>query len=271
MGPPGTFSEEAAVAYDARAEHVPCPSIPAVAAAVEQGRADEGIVPIENSLEGAVTFTLDLLIHDSNLFIRHELVLPIHNNLLAPPGTKLTDIKVIHSHPQPLAQCRGFLTERFPNAELVASLSTAAAVELLKRADTYTAAIGNLRAAELYGAVVIARNIEDNPNNVTRFVVLGPLDHPRTGSDKTSICFSFDDDKPGLLFGVMKCFAELDLNLAKVESRPTKQSLGRYIFLIDVEGHREDPKVKKALGQLKGRVSMLKVFGSYPKAKPQSQ
>lgn len=271
MGPAGTFSEEAAIAYDPEAEYVPCPSIPAVAAAVEQGRAGEGVVPIENSLEGSVTFTLDLLIHDSPLFIRHELVVPIHNNLLARPGTKLGDIRVIHSHPQPLAQCRNFLQERFPNAELVASLSTAAAVEQLKKGDAHAAAIGTLRAAELYGAVVLARNIEDNPNNVTRFVVLATSDHPPTGSDKTSICFSFDADRPGLLYGVMECFARLGLNLAKVESRPTKQSLGRYIFLIDVEGHREDPKVKTALDQMKRQVSILKVFGSYPKAKPSAQ
>jgi len=266
LGPAGTYAEQATLLYAPEARLVPCPSIPAVAEAVEQGKAGEGVVPIENSLEGSVTFTLDLLIHDSSLVIRNELVLPIHHILLVAPGTRNDDITAIYSHPQALAQCRGYLLKHYPKAGLVASLSTAAAVEQLKKQDGHAAAIGNLRAGELYGAQVLAKNIEDNPNNVTRFVVLAAADHAPTGNDKTSICFSFDEDAPGLLFGVMKCFAELDINLAKVESRPTRQSLGRYIFLIDMDGHRKDARVKKALEQLKGQVSMLKVFGSYPKA-----
>ncbi|MDA1189228.1 MAG: prephenate dehydratase [Chloroflexi bacterium] len=266
LGPAGTYAEQAAVSYDPDAEGVPCPSIPAVAQAVERGDADEGVVPIENSLQGSVTFTLDLLIHDSNLFIRNELVLPIHHSLLAAPGTRAKDITVIYSHPQALAQCQDYIAKHHPKAEVVASLSTATAVQELAKHGKNAAAIGNLRAAELYGAEVLASNIEDNPNNVTRFVVLGKTPSARTGSDKTSICFWFDDDAPGLLYKVIKSFHELEINLAKIESRPTRESLGRYIFLIDMDGHRDDARVKKALAEVEKQVSILKVFGSYPKA-----
>jgi len=266
LGPAGTFAEQATITYNPNSELLPRPSIPAVAQAVEAEEADEGVVPIENSLQGSVTFTLDLLIHDSTLLIRNELVLPVHHNLLSAPGTSSDRIIVIYSHPQALAQCREYLLKRHPNADLVASLSTAGAVEELERHGDNTAAIGNLRAAKLYGAEILERNIEDNSNNVTRFVVLGKTRQEKTGNDKTSICFWFDTDSPGLLFSIMQTFAELDINLAKVESRPTRESLGRYIFLIDFDGHREDKKVKKALAKMESQVSILKVFGSYPKA-----
>ena len=264
LGPPGTFTEQAALNHDRDGVLLPFESIPAVASAVDSGLADVGVVPIENSLQGSVTFTLDLLIHESNLFIRHELVLPIQHNLLANPGTKFDDIEVIYSHPQALAQCRKMLGERFPHARLIASLSTSAAVQEMKESETVAAAIGNQRAAQLYGAEVLAQAIEDNSNNMTRFVVLAPTDHPPTGSDKTSICFEFGDDAPGILHTALGELANLGINLAKIESRPTKQSLGRYIFLVDLEGHREDAVVNQALERLKTQVSMFKIFGSYP-------
>ena len=264
LGPPGTFAEQAALNHDRDGELLPFESIPAVASAVDSCIADVGVVPIENSLEGSVTFTLDLLIHESNLFIRHELVLPIRHSLLANPGTKTDDIEVIYSHPQALAQCRKLLGERFPHAKLIASLSTSAAVGEMERSDTVAAAIANERAAELYGAEVLARGIEDNSNNMTRFVVLAPTDHSPTGSDKTSICFEFGHDAPGILYSALGELANLGINMAKIESRPTKQSLGRYIFLVDLEGHREDAVVRKALEGLKSQVSMFKIFGSYP-------
>ena len=265
LGPAGTYTEQAAATFDPDATLVPFESIPAVASAVDAKLADQGIVPIENSLEGSVTFTLDLLIHESTLFIRHELVLPIHHCLLVRPGTRGEDIAAIYSHPQALAQCRSFLTRCFPGAELVASLSTAAAVGEMQKSEAAAGAIGNRRAAALYGAKILAQDIEDNPNNVTRFVVLAPSDHPATGADKTSICFSFDEDAPALLYGVMGEFARLGINLAKVESRPTRESLGRYIFLVDLEGHKEDAIVREALDGVRSRVSMLKIFGSYPR------
>ena len=264
LGPAGTFSEQAALNHDADATLVPVASIPAVVAAVDSGMADEGVVPIENSLEGSVTHTLDLLIHESALFIRHELVLPIKNYLLVKPGTESSEIKVIYSHPQPLGQCRVFLGQRFPEAQLVASLSTSAAVEEMLSSETVAAAIGTERAAELYGVDIVARGIDDNPNNETRFVVLAPTDHPSTGSDKTSICFDFADDAPGILHAVLGEFAKRRINLTKIESRPTKRSLGHYIFIVDVQGHREDPLVREALEDVRAQVGMFRVFGSYP-------
>ncbi len=266
LGPPGTFSQEAAFRYDSEAKQVPFPSIPAVASAVSSGMADEGVVPIENSLEGSVTYTLDLLIQETSLRIRHELVLPIEHCLLAVEGTETSQVQAVYSHPQALAQCRGFLERCFPRAQHIASLSTAAAVEDVKASDVPAVAIAPRLAAELYGVQIIARGIQDNPNNVTRFVILAHSDHPPTGCDKTSLCFSFAEvDRPGLLHAALSGFAQRSINLTKIESRPAKRALGQYIFLIDCEGHREDPLVKEAMEELGRMSSMLKVFGSYPR------
>ena len=264
LGPAGSFTEQAALSHDPKATLLPFASIPAVASAVDSGRAEEGIVPIENSLEGPVTPTLDLLIHESELFIRHELVLSIRHCLLAGPGTKSEEIRLIYSHPQALAQCRAFLEKRFPDVGIIASLSTSAAVEDMQKSDSVAAAIANHRCATLYGAQVLAEGIEDSASNLTRFVVLAPADHAPTGEDKTSICFDFDDDSPGILYSVLGEFSKRGINLAKIESRPTRHSLGRYIFLVDLEGHRKDDIVKEALEGVKAQVSMFRVFGSYP-------
>ena len=265
LGPQGTFTEQAAFAYDSQASPLPYPSVDEAARAVEEGEADEAVVPIENSLQGSVTTTLDLLIHESSLYIRNELILPITHCLLSKAEVDLNEVKVVYSHPQALAQCGRFLRENLPNAELVASLSTAAGVEDMQPSDTPAAAIATERAATLYGASILARRIEDNPNNVTRFVVLAASDHDPTGADKTSLCWSHDEDVPGLLFSVLREFADRDLNLAKIESRPTGESLGKYYFLVDVEGHREDALVKEALNAVRSRASMLRILGSYPR------
>ena len=265
LGPPGTFTEEAALGYDGEAQLIPFPSIPAVAAAVRSGMADEGVVAIENSLEGSVTDTLDVLIHESQVLIRKELILPIEHKLLVRPGTQVTDIRVIYSHPQALGQCRHFIERCFPKATLVAALSTAAAVEEMMASEHPAAAIGTGRAAQLYGAEVMATGIQDEQSNITRFVVLATTDHPPTGADKTSLCFSFAVDRPGALCEVLQEFAQRTINLAKLESRPSKESLGRYIFLVDLEGHREDRPVAEALAQVREKTSLFKVFGSYPR------
>jgi prephenate dehydratase len=265
LGPPGTYSEQAATAYDPLAILLPYPSIPSVASAVEAGEADEAIVPIENSLEGSVTFTLDLLIHDSSLFIRNEIVLPIHHNLLVEEGTKIEDISLLYSHPQALAQCRLFIETHLPDTQVTASLSTSAAVEDVKRSNITAAAIANHRSAEIYNMNILREGIEDNRNNVTRFTVLGTSDHSPTGNDKTSLCFSFDYDAPGILLSVLQQFSNRDINLVKIESRPTRQSLGRYIFLLDIEGHKLEDHMTRALDEVRNQVSMLKVFGSYPR------
>ena len=266
LGPVGTFTEEAALLYDPTAELQPFPTIAAVGLAVTSGATDEGVIPIENSLEGSVNYTLDLLISQSDLSVYREIVLPIEHCLMAKPGTQATDIQVIYSHPQALAQCSDFLERCFPEAQRMASLSTVAAVTDMKQSAVPAAAIAPRRAAELLNVEIIYQQIQDAANNLTRFVVLAHHDHPLTGSDKTSLCLSFQKrDAPGLLYEAIGEFAKRSINLMKVESRPTKQSLGEYIFLIDCEGHREDPLVSEAIAALSGPASTLKVLGSYPR------
>jgi len=265
LGPPGTFTEEAALLHDKTAQLIPFPSIPGVAVAVASGMAEEGVVAIENSIEGSVTDTLDLLIHESGVLIKKELVLPIEHHLLVKPGTEASEVKVLYSHPQALAQCRHFIERCFPRVEVVAALSTAAAVEEMMASPHPATAIGTSRAAELYGAETLAKGIQDQAANVTRFVVLAPTDHPPTGFDKTSLCFAFADDRPGVLCEVLQEFAQRNINLAKVESRPSKESLGKYIFLIDLEGHHDDPSISEALQIVRQKTSLFKVFGSYPR------
>jgi prephenate dehydratase len=243
---------------------LPFQSFAAVATAVGSGMADEGVMAIENSLGGSVIETLDILIHDTQLLIRHELVLPIEHYLLVRPGAKSEEIKAIFSHPQALAQCRRFLESCFPKAELIAALSTAGAVEEMMAREG-AGAISTRRAAELYGADILAAKIQDQQENVTRFVVLGAEDHQRTGSDKTSLAFGFDDDKPGLLVSVLQEFSSRGINLSKVESRPTRARLGEYIFLVDLLGHREDSSIREALDLVRQQASFVKVFGSYPR------
>ena len=270
LGPEGTFSEEAALLYDPNGLLEPFASLPAVAKAVSSGTTDEGVVPIENSLEGAVTYTLDAMIDEDRLFIRKELVLPIRHFLVVKPGTAASAIQTIYSHPQALAQCRGFLERSFPMVQLVASLSTVSAVEDMRASPTPAAAISPKRAAELHDVEILEHHIQDNVSNVTRFVVLGQTDHPPTGDDKTSLCFSFHEDKPGLLYEIMGEFARRNLNLAKIESRPMKTALGQYIFLIDCHGHREEALVKDAIDGVRAQTEMLRIFGSYPRWRNES-
>ena len=270
LGPAGTYAEQAAVDYDASARLLPFASIPAVASAVRSGLADEGVAPIENSLEGAVTFTLDVLIGETELFIRNELVIPIDHCLVVKDGADVEEIRAVYSHPQALAQCRAFLETRFPAAQRMASLSTSAAVEQMRRSDAPAAAIANRRAAELHGARIAATGIQDRPNNQTRFAILAPSDHAPTGRDKTSISFSFADDAPGMMHTVIYEFARRDINMTKIESRPTGERLGHYTFLIDVEGHREDAPLAEALAAIEAQVTRFRIFGSYPMHTPEA-
>lgn len=265
FGPAGTYTEEAAHLYDAQAELIPFSTIPTVCQAVSDGAVDAGVVPIENSIEGSVVNTLDFLINESDLAIRYEIVLPIEHCLMVRPGADPAVLQVIFSHPQSLAQCRHYLEDHYPAARPTASLSNAAAVTEMLSSSAPAAAIGPQRAAHLYGAEIIDRGIQDRANNMTRFVVVAPTDHAPTGQDKTSICFSFAQDAPGSLYQALGVFALRDLNLVKIESRPTKESLGRYNFLVDCAGHRANPAVQEALNVLAGQVSTLKIFGSYPR------
>ena len=264
LGPAGTYTEQAALLFAPDAELQPYPTISAVGGAVVSRELESGVVPIENSLEGSVTFTLDLLIAQSELSIRNEVVISIDHYLVAPPGVSADSVEVIYSHPQALAQCQAYLGRHFPTAAREASLSTVAAVIDMQASRAPAAAICPQRASEIYDVQVLARSIQDNSANQTRFVALAHDDHPPTGHDRTSISFAFAVDRPGNLYHAIGEFAERNINLVKIESRPTKQELGRYVFLIDCEGHREEPEVAAALQGLRTYTDAFKILGSYP-------
>jgi len=269
LGPEGTFSDQARRIYDPRAVGLPCPSNTAVIKAVQEGVVDKGVVAIENSLEGPVNDTVDWMIHNGDgVSVCGELVISIEHCLLAKPGTTSRMAQIVFSHPQALGQCRAYLQGNFPTARLVASLSTVAAVQDMLDSNVPAVAVAPYRASEIYPVAILARGIQDAGNNETRFIVVGREKQGPTGKDKTSICFSFAGDEAGLLLTALACFyrpPKRKINLFKVESRPEKTALGRYIFLVDVEGHREDPSVVAALAELKEITATLKVFGSYPR------
>lgn len=267
LGPRGTYSEEAAVAHAGDdGELIPFPSIPACVDAVESGDASEAVLPLENSIEGGVSATLDLLIHETALRICRELVVPIRHMLVAQEDIPLDRVKRVISHPQALGQCRRFLDRHIPQAEQVASLSTAGAVQsVVEGDDPETVAIGPGPAQKLYGGVVLSDDIQDNPTNLTRFVVVRSEDAEPTGDDKTSIGITADADEPGVLEKIIRPIAEARLNLTRLESRPTKGWLGTYVFLIDFEGHRSEQRVQDVLAEIEQRSTMLTVFGSYPR------
>ena len=264
LGPPGTFSEEAALRYRAGAQLVPCVTEKAAVAAVEAGGADEAVLPIENTLEGSVTRTVDILVHDTRLMICAELVLPIEMCLIAKPGTSADDINVIYSKPEALSQVRYYIERRFPNARQEASLSTAAAVDEMLTQDG-AAAVGPARAAELYGAEILERGIQDHAHNQTRFVAVGHRDHAPTRLDKTSIAIAVAHDRPGSLVEVLHEFSDRAINLTKIESRPSREELGIYTFLIDLEGHRSDTAVAEALAAVEAKATFFRLLGSYPR------
>jgi prephenate dehydratase len=237
--------------------------VPAVARAAETGDADRAVVAIENSLHGSVLDTVDLLLHDESLAICGEVVLPIEHCLMTQPGAALDTIEVIYSHPPSLGQCRHYLERRFPRARTEAALSNSEAVAVMMNTPN-AAAIAPARAAEIYGAQIVERGIQDSELNKTRFVVLARESAPPTGADKTSLAFAVAHDRPGTLVSVLHEFADRAINLTKIESRPSGGELGVYVFLIDVEGHRDDPLVAQALAAVKEQSNFFKVFGSYP-------
>jgi prephenate dehydratase len=266
LGPPGTFSDEAVGRCDlvAGAERVDRPSIPDVFEAVARGEADFGLLPIENSIEGSITATLDLLVHRPGLKIRREVLLPVTQNLLAPAGTALADVKKVLSHPQPLGQCAGWLRANLPGVPLEATHSTADAARQIAGLSG-AAAIGPKAAAARYGLEILEEAIEDVPGNTTRFVLVGREDEKPTGRDRTSIAFTLDRDRPGGVFEVLREFAERGINLSKIESRPSREALGHYVFFVDFELHRADPKGAEALAGVLARAHTLHLLGSYPR------
>ncbi len=268
LGPSGTYTEEAAILHDPDADHIDYPSLPDVVAAVDSGEVDEAVGPIENSIAGSINDIVDSLIGAQNARITGEILLPIDVCLIAPPGTSLASIKRVRSKAEALGQCRKFLSTHLPDAVLEPFDSTAGAAASLADEDGSVAALGPRRAAELSGMAVLQSSIQDRKNNVTRFVVIGREPPERTGVDKTSIVFDFDrEDAPGLVYAALKPFADLGINLTKIESRPTGAKIGVYYFLLDFDGHPEDKNVSGALTELQRHTAMFKVLGSYPRAK----
>ena len=271
LGPIGTYTDEASYLYASSAERVPFASLGLVTSALEEGNVDEAVVPIENSLGGTVIEVVDFLIASEKSQIKGEFLLPIDHCLITRPGVKLSDVRVVVSKQEALTQCRQFLARELRFAEQVPATSTALAVVDLKEADDRTAAIGPRRAAELAGLPVLAHGIQDRKNNVTRFAVLASSSMPPSGSDKTTIAFDFDKpDAPGLVYGAMRPFADRGINLTKIESRPTGTGMGNYIFLLDLEGHIDEPHVQQAITELQRHTSTFKVLGAYPRAEGMS-
>lgn len=264
QGETGAYSEEAAFQFFGTAINtLACESLDDVFLSVERNQTQYGIIPIENTLEGSISRSYDLLL-DSNLKVCGETELRVIHCLIGNRGATLDSLKKIYSHPQALGQCRTFLNHL--NYELIPAYNTAGSVKIIKELGTNDAgAIASARAADLYGMKIIAREIEDNPNNFTRFFLLAASDSPRTGNDKTSIVFSVVH-KPGSLYGFLNLLAENNINMTKIESRPTRQKPWEYNFYLDFEGHREDTAVKKVLKRLEAHAIFIKVLGSYPKA-----
>jgi len=265
QGEVGAYSEEAAFQFFGSSIQIrPRETLEEVFKVVEEEGVQFGVVPVENSLEGSISRVYDLLL-DSMLRVCGEIELRVIHCLIASPDAGLDTIKRVYSHPQALAQCRNFL--KHLNAELIPSYDTAGSVKMIKESGMPdSAAIASARAADIYGMKVIAREIEDNPNNFTRFFILAKEDSPPLGNDKTSIVFSAKD-RPGALYEVLGEFARRNINLTKLESRPTRQKPWQYNFYLDFEGHREDKPAQEALENLEKISIFVKVLGSYPKAK----
>jgi len=261
LGPLATFTHLAALRhFGSSASFVPVISIKEVFDAVETGKAEFGVVPIENSNEGVITYTLDLFM-DYDLKVSAEVMLEITHNLLSKSGDK-TKIKKIYSFSPPTAQCRRWLQLNMTGIPIIEATSTANAAELASR-DDEAAAIASELAAEIYDLKFVERSIEDNKHNFTRFLVISKDFPKKSGKDKTSIMFSIKD-KPGALYNILEPFKKAKINLTKIESRPSKRRAWEYIFFVDMEGHVEDKRLKKAIDTLKENCLYLKILGSYP-------
>ncbi|MFC1961802.1 prephenate dehydratase [Chloroflexota bacterium] len=265
QGELGAHSEEAAFNFFGPSlKSRPCESFEEVFRMVEIQEVQFGVVPVENSLEGSISRVYDLLL-DSKLRVCGEIEHRVIHCLIASPDSGLDKIKKVYSHPQALAQSRNFL--RHLNCELIPAYDTAGSVKMVKETGrTDVAAVASTRAAEIYGMKIVAREIEDNPNNYTRFFILAKEDSPPSGSDKTSIVFSAKD-QPGALYESLNEFASRKINLTKLESRPTRQKPWEYNFYLDFEGHREDKASREALASLERTTIFTKVLGSYPRAR----
>jgi prephenate dehydratase len=271
LGPEGTFTEQALLTQAdlAGCTLVPLATIPDVLAAVDAGEVDQGFVGIENSIEGTVTVTVDALALEHHLLIQREVVIGIQLNLLVPGGTALDQVERVLAFPHATAQCRGWLAAHLPGAEVVAANSNAEAAQIVgDERDGRSAAIAPALAAKIYDLDIVATDIEDHPENQTRFVLVS-RDHgipAPTGHDKTTVVVFQRADRPGSLLAILQEFAARAINLTKLESRPTKKALGDYCFVIDLEGHVADEVVADCMRDLKSKVADVKFLGSYPAA-----
>ncbi|MEP4078909.1 prephenate dehydratase [Haloferula sp.] len=262
LGPEGTWTHQAAikkfghsVAYSAQ------PNFAEVFDQVTRRKADYGVVPIENSTEGAVSHTLDLFV-DSSLQICAQILLRIENGLMA--SIPKEEIRTLYSHPQVFGQCRTWILQNFPKADLVEVSSTTRAAQIAKdKASDGAAALGGALAAEMHGLTMLEESIQDRATNTTRFLVIGEKTCPATGNDRTSMLFAIHD-RPGSLVRALQAFEHFDINMSKIESRPSKRKDWEYVFYVDLAGHCENDEVKEALGELEKHCSMVKLLGSYP-------
>jgi prephenate dehydratase len=272
LGPQGTFTQQAAEQLMPKnCSLIPYPSIADVLLAADVGEVDGAVVPIENSIEGSVNLTVDFLAHQVQLRIIKEVVVPVSHSLLVNHGVHLDEIKTVASHPQAIAQCRQYLREYLPDANVETVQSTAKAAENLKITGSKdSAAIGTVLAADIYDLTILAANIQDRTNNNTRFVLLAKdweemLKYVTTDSElwKTSILVTLAKDYPGALFEVLRSFYEEGINLTKIESRPTRKELGSYHFFIDFYGRMDNPNVQRALAHIEKTGSTLQLLGNY--------
>ena len=269
LGPNGTYAEQAALAYvnwvrqETGQEAILCPypSIAQTVRAVDQGEVDLAVVPVENSIEGSVAVTLDTLWQLDKLQIQLALVLPIAHALLS-HAQSLESIQTVYSHPQALAQCQGWLEQFLPNVQLIATNSTTEALQQLEH-DSTISAIASLRASQLYNLPILASGINDYPDNCTRFWVLAQSQPQIKGASHTTLAFSVRANVPGALVKPLQVFAQRGINLSRIESRPSKRSLGDYLFFIDLEADANSALVQSALAELAAYTEILKLFGSY--------
>lgn len=263
LGPEGTFTQAAALKHFGHSVHSTAfPSIGDIFREVEAGSCDYGVVPVENSTEGVISHTLDLFM-TSPLLIVGEVSLRIHHNLMT-LASDLGAIRTLYSHQQSLAQCRGWLDRHLPQAERVAVGSNAEAARLASE-DPAAAAVAGVQAAEIYRLRLLAERVEDEPGNTTRFLVIGPRDAPPSGQDKTSLLLSCRNESGGL-HGLLTPLAEHGISMTRIESRPSRRGIWDYVFFIDILGHRQEPKVGKALDHLRREALLFKILGSYPVA-----
>ncbi len=263
LGPEGTFTQAAALKHFGHAvKTVPFGAIDEVFREVEAGNVNFGVVPVENSTEGVINHTLDMFLH-SPLKICGEVELRIHHHLLG-AGADMRQVRRVYSHSQSLAQCREWLNANLSGIECVTVSSNAEAARLAQQ-DAGTAAIAGSPAAELYGLNVFAANIEDEPDNTTRFLVIGRLGTVPSGADKTSLLVS-GKNRPGVLYRLLAPLARHDISMTRIESRPSRRGLWEYVFFLDIDGHAAEPAVARALAELEQEAVLLKVLGSYPRA-----